>query len=182
MFKLNIDGEVELRLVDVEECEDLFNLTDQNRAYLREWLPWLDGTKTVEDTRKFRAAIAEAYDKDGIVNCGIWYQGKLAGVVGFNKLDKVHRYATIGYWLGQEFQGKGIMTRACRALIDYAFTELKLNRIMIYCATGNKKSRAIPERLGFTQEGTIREGEWLYDHFVDHAIYGLLKREWRPRG
>lgn len=71
------------------------------------------------------------------------------------------------------------MTKACKACIDYAFNELKLHRLEIRCAVENERSRAIPERLGFTNEGTIREAEWLYDHFVDHVVYGMLEREWK---
>lgn len=70
------------------------------------------------------------------------------------------------------------MTKACIAFINHAFSELQLNRVEIRCAVGNTKSRAIPERLGFTNEGTIRDGEWLYDHFVNHIVYGILAMEW----
>lgn len=69
------------------------------------------------------------------------------------------------------------MTASCRALINRAFGELDLHRVMILCATENRRSRAIPERLGFTLEGVAREAEWLYDHFVDLAIYGLLRTD-----
>jgi ribosomal-protein-serine acetyltransferase len=67
------------------------------------------------------------------------------------------------------------MTAACRAFVSHAFHTLKLNRVTIECASGNTRSRGIPERLGFTFEGVIRGAEWLHDHFADHAIYGLLK-------
>jgi ribosomal-protein-serine acetyltransferase len=70
------------------------------------------------------------------------------------------------------------MTKSCRAVINYIFNELELNRVEIRAAVLNKKSRAIPERLGFTQEGIIRSAEWLYDHFVDHVVYGMLRDEW----
>ena len=69
------------------------------------------------------------------------------------------------------------MTRGCRALIAHGFTELDLHRVEIRCAVDNLKSRAIPERLGFRREGQLREVEWLYDHFVDHVVYGLLAGE-----
>ena len=67
------------------------------------------------------------------------------------------------------------MTRSCRALIDHAFSTLGLHRVVIRCAVENHRSRAIPERLGFTLEGIERESQWLYDHFVDLAIYALLE-------
>lgn len=64
-------------------------------------------------------------------------------------------------------------------MVDYAFNELNLNRVEIRCAVENKKSRAIPERLHFVNEGCIRQAEWLYDHYVDHIVYGMLKEEWK---
>ena len=73
------------------------------------------------------------------------------------------------------------MTAACRALVDHACEELGLNRVSIACATENKKSCAIPERLGFRREGIVRQAEWLYDHFVDHVVYATLASEWQTR-
>jgi ribosomal-protein-serine acetyltransferase len=70
---------------------------------------------------------------------------------------------------------------SCQTFINYAFTVLKLNRLVIYCASENLRSRAIPERLGFVHEGAAREAEWLYDHFVDLEIYSLLHRDWSPQ-
>jgi ribosomal-protein-serine acetyltransferase len=49
------------------------------------------------------------------------------------------------------------------------------------CAVENKKSRKIPERLGFREEGTIRQAEWLHEHFIDLVIYGMLASEWRDK-
>jgi len=71
------------------------------------------------------------------------------------------------------------MTKACESFIDYAFNDFKLNRVEIRCAENNFKSRAIPQRLGFTKEGLIRDSEWLYDHYVDHIVYGMLAIEWK---
>jgi ribosomal-protein-serine acetyltransferase len=87
----------------------------------------------------------------------------------------------LGYWLGEEYQGKGLVTAACRALVEHAFGELGLNRVVISCATENEKSCAIPERLGFRREGIERQAEWLYDHFVDHVTYSALASEWLTR-
>lgn len=71
------------------------------------------------------------------------------------------------------------MTRVAKALTDYALLELNMNRVEIRVASGNEKSAAIPKRLGFKEEGTIRCAEWLYDHYVDHTIYGILADEWK---
>jgi ribosomal-protein-serine acetyltransferase len=56
-----------------------------------------------------------------------------------------------------------------------------MHKVEIRAASGNKKSRAVPERLGFKQEGCIRQAEWLYDHYVDHVVYGMLDLEWAQK-
>ncbi|MNS61051.1 putative ribosomal N-acetyltransferase YdaF [compost metagenome] len=90
----------------------------------------------------------------------------------------LNRKASIGYWLGSAYQGKGLMTKSCKALIDYSFAELGLNRIEIRAGVGNQKSRSIPERLGFTEEGVIRQAELNEDRYIDHVVYGILASEW----
>lgn len=179
MFRFKIDDELELRLWEERYADQLFDLTDRNRAHLREWLPWVDATKTVADTKAYMKDSLEKFAANDGFNAGIWYKGQLVGGVGFHFFDWPDRKTEIGYWLGQDFNGKGIMTRTCRTLVNYAFKELNLNRVIILCATDNWKSRAIPERLGFTQEGTARQAEWLYDHFVDLVTYSMLASEWQ---
>ena len=91
--------------------------------------------------------------------------------------------AEIGYWLGEEYQGRGIMTRCVEALCGLAFSELNINRIQIQCAVGNTKSSNIPRRLGFTLEGIARAGELQADgRFSDIEVYSLLREEYIPRG
>lgn len=181
MFSLKLGDDLELRLLEERHSDDLFTVVDQNRQHLRQWLPWLDTNASPDDTRSFiKSALDQFANNAGLV-AGIWYRNRIAGVIGYNSIDWVNRNAHIGYWIAARYQGKGIVTRACKALIDYAFNELELNRVEIRCATGNMKSCAIPQRLGFAQEGLVRQAEWLYDHFVDHAIYGMLASEWKKR-
>lgn len=178
MFKLDVDGSTALTMVALPDAEELFALTDSSRHYLREWLPWVDATKTPEDTRNFIQSALNQYANNNGFHCCIRYKGKIAGVIGFHHVDWINRKAAIGYWLGQKYQGRGIMTNCCRALVEFAFSQLQLNRVEIRVASGNGKSRAIPERLGFVQEGILRETEWLYDHFVDSVVYAMLQRDW----
>jgi ribosomal-protein-serine acetyltransferase len=84
--------------------------------------------------------------------------------------------------LGAAFEGKGLVTTACQVMIDHAFHELGLNRVVISCASDNQRSRAIAEKLGFTREGILRQSDWLKDGFVDQVVYGILANEWRSRG
>lgn len=180
-FIIPVDGEVELRILEEWDVPELFRLIDHNRTYLRQWLPWVDYETSVEDSRSFvRRCLQHYLDNEGFT-MGVRFRGQLAGVIGYHPVNWPNRKVEIGYWLGANFQGKGIMTRACHAVVRYAFEKLLLNRVTILCATGNLRSRAIPERLGFTQEGMLREAEWLYDHFVDLVVYSMLAREWAEK-
>jgi ribosomal-protein-serine acetyltransferase len=176
---ISIDEETKLRIYEERHAQEVAELVDQNRAYLRQWLPWVDYSRTVEDSKAFIKNSLQQFAQNEGFQMGIWYKHELAGGIGYHPIDWADRKVEIGYWLGESFQGKGLMTKACRTLVTYAFDELGLNKVEIHCASGNIRSCAIPKRLGFIQEGTLREAEWLYDHFVDLVVFGMLAREWR---
>jgi ribosomal-protein-serine acetyltransferase len=178
MIKLQVEDGLCLKSLELKESEELLPLVDINRAYLREWLPWLDMTRTIEEMIAFIDSAIRQQSSGLGFQAGIWYQNQIIGVVGYHHLEWANRSTCIGYWLAEPFQRRGIMTKACRTLVEYAFEDWHLNRIEIRCAVGNVKSRAIPERLGFKSEGTLREAEWLYDHYVDHIVYGMLANDW----
>ncbi|ANB59804.1 GNAT family N-acetyltransferase [Anoxybacteroides amylolyticum] len=178
MWKLDIDQDTQLKLLELKDAEMLFALVDSCRPYLRQWLPWIDATQTVDNSRQFIEFGLQKFAANNGLEAGIWYKGQLAGVIGLHYIDRTNKKTSIGYWLAEPFQGYGLMTKACRALISYVFEQLQLNRVEIRVAVDNGKSRAIPERLGFVNEGVVREVEWLYDHFVDHIVYGMLAKEW----
>ena len=178
MFACHVTDELQLRVLEVRHAEEIFAVVDRNRVHLRRWLPWVDADRSPEDTRKFcQKAIGQLAANDGF-HAGMWAKGNFIGVIGFHRIDWPNRKTTLGYWLDKSAEGRGWMTAASRAMVDHALLELNLNRVEIHCATQNPKSLAVPRRLGFTLEGTVRQVEWLYDHFVDHEIYGMLKEQW----
>lgn len=181
MFTYAIDEDTVLKLLDIEDAKALFALTDANREHLRKWLPWVDHTRSVADSRVFIESTKKKFADHNGFEAGIWFRGELAGVAGFHEVDWTNGKTTLGYWLGARYQGHGLMTKTCRVLIRHAFQSWNLNRIEIRCGVENVKSCAIPERLGFTKEGTIRGAERLHDRFVSHHVYGLLKSEWAGR-
>lgn len=180
LLTYKIDEDISLRTFREDDAEEFFHLTISSKAYLKDWLGWLDNIKTVEDsTRTIQRRLNKLVENGGYTTSfAIIYKGKIAGTIGFNELDKTNRIGGIGYWLGQNYQDKGIMTKAFKRMIDYGFKELRLNRIEVSVAVNNDKSRALPERFGFTKEGVIRQAEWLYEHYVDHVLYSLLSIEW----
>jgi len=177
-LSLKIDTDTELRLITCEDASQFLNLIDGNRAYLRQWLGWLDKTRTLDDLGGFIASCEKQFtDRTGF-SCLIWNQEKIVGIVHLRECDHFNKKAMIGYWVGEEFRGRSLARKATQAIIDYAFNELKLNRIEIRCATENFASQSIPKKLGFSEEGNLRANEWLYDHYVDHVVFSILADEW----
>ena len=179
VFKYDISENTYLKLLDLNDAEELFALTDRSRDMLREWLLFVDNVKTVKDTERFILDAMQQYADNNGLQAGIYYEGKLAGVIGYHQINKEHNWTSIGYWLGSDFVGKGLVTNSMRAIIDYAFDYLKVHRIEVRVAVGNIRSRTIPKVLGFNEEGRLREAEWLHDRHVDQVVYGLTAAEWR---
>ncbi|WP_338470536.1 GNAT family protein [Niallia sp. XMNu-256] len=181
MFTINVDQEIQLHLFQLQDSGPLFQLVHRNREHFRQWLPWID---SIFSPAQFQSIISgwlrQYYDKNGF-QLGIRYRNHLIGAIGLHSIDWYNKQTTIGYYLAQGFEGKGIMTKSVQALLDYIFHSLKLHRVEIRCGVNNHKSRAIPIRLGFKEEGVIRDGEFLYDHYHDLVVYGMLAHEWHSK-
>lgn len=175
MFRHSLGNQLELEILRSHHAPTLYALIDHNRAYLRRWMAWVDHTQEVEDIRKFIQTALGRFASGKGYELGVFYAGALIGVTGLHSVDSQNRKGALGYWIDEAHQGRGIITQACRAVIADAHEALALNRIEIRCASENSKSCAIPMRLGFEHEGRLRQMEWLYDHFVDHEVYGLVK-------
>jgi len=177
-FRLIVDDQSELELLNQDHAEELFELIEVNREFLKEWLPWLDNNRYLQNTIDFIKITQMQYERNETVQFALVHQGEIVGIVGFHRIDWLNRATAIGYWIGEQYQGKGLVTKSCSKVLDYSFGKMGLNRIEIRCASENLRSRAIPERLGFKEEGLIRQAEWLYDHYLDHVIYGMLESQW----
>ena len=180
-LRLTVNAEIYMRLLRPDEAAMVFAEVDRHRDYLRRWLPWLDETHTSADTRPHLEYSWNGYHQGIGFSLGIFFEEHFCGTIGFHAFDLKNRITSLGYWLSEDFTGRGIMTACTGRLVDYAIDDRHMNRVYIRCASENAASRAIPERLGFVHEGTQREAEWLYDHFVDLEIYSMLKREWHAR-
>jgi ribosomal-protein-serine acetyltransferase len=177
MFSFDLGDGVSLRPLEESDVEELYAVIDSDRAYLAEWLPWA-AAQTLEGTREFLGTTRRQLAENNGFQAAIVSGGRIIGVVGFHRVDWGNRSATIGYWLASDAQGRGTMTRAVRALVDWAFAGWSLNRVEIQAAVENRRSRAVPQRLGFLEEGTLRQVERVGDRFVDGVIYSVLASEW----
>jgi ribosomal-protein-serine acetyltransferase len=173
----NLDERTQLRLPEESDAEELYAVISANRAYLSQWMPWAPG-QTLDGTLEFiRTSRKQVADNQGFQTF-IVQDGAIVGVLGFHSIDWGNRSTTIGYWIAERAQGSGTVTRAVTALTEHAFSVWRLNRVEIRAGVGNARSRAIPRRLGFADEGVSRQSERLGDRYVDHAVYSMLAQDW----
>ena len=112
MLKFIIDKDIELKLPNNDDAENFYKLIDSSREHLRTWLPWITLTNSVNDVLPFIKRVQDEYASGHGLKAILVYQGKYAGLIGYNNIDLSRKSASIGYWLGESYQSKGIMTKA----------------------------------------------------------------------
>jgi ribosomal-protein-serine acetyltransferase len=180
---LFISKTAHLRPLLEADTDELHALIEKNRAHLAPWFSWAM-TQTFDDTLAFihsnerHVAAGEAFHSAVVCeNC-------IAGVMSYMEVNWRHRRTVLGYWLDVDHQGRGLATSAVRLMIDHAFTVWELNRVEIRAAVENAKSRTIPERLGFDQEGILHQAELANGRYLDSVAYAMLAANWnndRPK-
>lgn len=178
MFRWEIDSQIDLRLLEPSIAFPLYNLVEQNFDFLSKWLNWAKKASDFDYVEQYIVYAQELYSENQGFHAGIFYENLLVGLVSF-EYGKTGKSGSLGYWLIEDFNGKGIVTRSCKAIIDYAFNTLYLNRLEIRCASENFRSQGIPIRLGFKEEGMIRHGEELDGQIIDHILYGLTIEDFK---
>ena len=166
-----------LRKLRIEDLEPVWGLIQAERDRIGVWMPWVEVTRTIEDQREWLEGVVR--DERNLDGHGIFVEGRYVGGVGM-VTDAFRISGDIGYWIGSRDEGRGLVSRAVRAMIDIGFRDLGLHRIVIRAGEGNHRSRAIPERFGFTREGVARGEGRGSGGFYDLVVYGLLEDEWPP--
>lgn len=179
MFKHDLGAGADLRILERRHAGELLEFVAANRAYLGEWLGWAKTMQTVEDAERWLARGTTRFTEDGLPWVGIWQDDQMAGGILFFPVEWPPRATEIGYWLGEQATGRGLMSRAVGAMLRYLFEDLALNRVALQADVNNTRSRAVAERLGFQFEG-IRRQSWAYEgRLLDMAGYAMLAEEWR---
>lgn len=168
-----------LEALEAAHAAELFALIAANRAFLKRWLPWVEATRAQQDTETFIARAEEEFSRREAMHYAIRAGKALCGAIGCHKIDWPTASTTIGYWLAEDRQGQGLMTQAARSLVDYAFRGLGLQRASIHCASANKKSRGVPERLGFTNTGVVKGLGFASGEGADEVVYVMTAERWR---
>jgi ribosomal-protein-serine acetyltransferase len=177
MLPYELPGGCLLRAFEERDAEEFDRVIEANRDHLAPWMPWVEAEHGAEARREFiRATRRQAAADDGFV-AAIVDDGAIVGTIGFHRVDRVNRATSIGYWLAEDRQGRGTMTEAVRVLTAHALGEWRLNRVEIRVAVGNERSAAIPLRLGFVEEGVLREAERHGDRYLDLRVFSMLARD-----
>ena len=175
---IRVYGDLELRQLEQADAIDIFKTIDSQRDYLGKWLPFVEFTNKVSDTENFVLSVVSAPEDRLEYVFTIRKNNKFIGLIGFKDTDKLNSKTEIGYWISENYQGQGIISRSVEKLCNFAFKELGMNRIQIKCALENKASIKIPKRLGFQFEGIERAGELLTGNvYTDLGIYSKLKND-----
>lgn len=106
---------------------------------------------------------------------------EVVGCIGLKNINRADKNAEVGYWLGEQFWGKGYMTEAVNLILGYLFRDLRLRRVYAIVNAANIGSIRVLEKNGFIREGTFRKACMLNRRWTDVYAYGLLKEEYNRR-
>jgi ribosomal-protein-serine acetyltransferase len=176
--RFDLGDDIKLRDIRAGDVDELYALTLANREHLQPWMPWAADIRRQATQTYVAGALAQAQRNDGLQTV-IVRRDAIIGSMGFHRVDWINRSTSLGYWLAESHQGRGIVTAAVRALVDHAFGTWELHRVEISAAPGNARSRAVPVRLGFVEEGVRRDAERHGEGYVDLVLYGMLAPDWR---
>jgi ribosomal-protein-serine acetyltransferase len=172
---------IALSPVDAPDANELWQVVDGSRAWLKPWLPWVPFQKSAESSLRFAEASAADWDSGRALRFAIRARpgGQLLGVVGLEACVEMHRACDLGYWLRRDATHQGIMTEAAARCIEFGFRSVGIHRLRVAAATDNHSSLRVIARLGFRFEGVARHAEWCDGRWLDHAVFAMLDHEWQ---
>lgn len=178
---------VVIRPYRLEDADDLFTAVVESREHLLPWLPWAIKYATVEDARDTINRMTAVWTLREGFDAGLWDAGtgRFVGGCGLHPRDWAVPAFEIGYWLRANMTGHGYITEAVKLLTDYAFDTFGARRVAIQCDARNERSAAVPRRLGFVHEATLRNAAVAYgDTLRSTLIFALTPDDprWPARG
>ena len=161
------------------DAAEMFALIDAHRDDLREWLTWVDATRSGADVRRYAQFARAQFEAMASFDYAVVLDGDQVGAVGLHGFDWSSRHAEMGYWLAPPARGRGVMTQVAATLTTHAFERLGLHRLEIHCVVENQRSRSVAQRLNYAFEGIRREAYALHGEFRDLAVYSMLASDWK---
>lgn len=179
MNPIIINENIQLQPTNEKQAAQLFAAIDNNRTHLAKFLPWVGNMQTVDHLTTYLKNAATLNEQKQEASFAILFNDVAVGRIGLHYINHQNKTGSIGYWLTEAAQGKGIILRSCKALINYGFQNLGLHRIEIKAAVDNVKSQTIPVKLNFKKEGILRQAEFVNHQYHDLILYAMLSDEWQ---
>ncbi|WP_255151192.1 GNAT family N-acetyltransferase [Halorarius halobius] len=179
LFRRTTDGEVSLRPREREDNEFYHrNVNDPAvRRLLRNTEP--KNLRAIDGEFEEHSGNDGDYDGYGFVICAEGDDGPTpVGSIGIWRIDHVNANAWMGAWVDPEFHGEGYAPRGAALIVEFAFTELNLNRVQTGVFEPNRPSQRVMEKLGFEREGVQRQEKFIDGEFVDTYLYAMLREDW----
>jgi ribosomal-protein-serine acetyltransferase len=173
-----------LHPLDATDSRDLWSGVESSRSHLEPWLPWVPYNSDLESSGRYAEASASDWDASRACRFSLRDRSsrRFLGVIGLETFAHLHESVELGYWLRTDASGRGLMTEAGRAVLDWAFNKVNAHRVRVAAATDNHASLGVIRRLGFRFEGIARQAERCNGRWLDHAVFALLVSDARARG
>ncbi|MFI8103045.1 GNAT family N-acetyltransferase [Streptomyces sp. NPDC086023] len=178
MYAIPLTDDATLRPLEPWMAPEFLAHIDRARDHVDPWIPWATFSTDLESATATLQRYADRQCRDDGRICGIWLGDTLVGGVMFVSFNTTSGVAEIGCWLEPAAEGKGLVTRACRVLIDWAFRERGMHRVEWWATSCNERSIAAARRLGMTRDGVLREWYPYRGTRHDEEIWSVLARDW----
>ncbi|MEV5755043.1 GNAT family protein [Actinoallomurus sp. NPDC052308] len=174
MFSRALGEDAELRPLEPWQAAEFAAHVHRVRDALKPWIPFAYTVVDEESARAHLQVYADRQAADAGRIFGVYVAGVLRGGVIYRAFDAAQRVCEIGVWLEPEVRGRGLITRACRVLIDWAVDVRGMVRVEWRCDPRNEASIAVARRLGFTLEGTHRKAFHLEGEHRDVQVWAIV--------
>ncbi len=171
-----VTASITLKPLSLEHKEELHLLKQKNKNYLMPYLDWIrfEDENDTNATHNFITMVINGFSSKKSVNYGIFYNNQLAGILGFNSISLRSQIAEIGYWLGEDFTKKGLITQSIPAMLNWWNTNYGIKRFVLKASEHNTASNNIAKRLNFPFEGVLKRAERIGENFYNQNCYALV--------
>lgn len=172
-----VNDKIKLVYPNPSFSKPLFELIESNKSYLNQHITFAQNKDSLASVGSFLKEI-ESFNIGGQkFNLLIEYENTLAGIIGFHRIDRINAKAEIGYWIGQSYQGNGILAQVMPVFLSYGFNTLAINRVDLLTLISHQRSIRLAERSGFIKEGVLKEYYFMHDAFQDAVLYRMLRSD-----
>ncbi len=179
VFQYAVDEHITLELQSSFQTQELFDLVNENRAFIGQHLAWANKVDHPRDIERYMQR-----DLNGMARARRWawlirFDGQAVGRIGLFVTMPTLQECELNYFLSKAYTGKGIITKSAKIVIDFAINVLRLKHVLIGFSTENPKSGAVAERLGFQYEYTMQDGEHTQKEWRSLHFWGILAENWQ---